>query len=618
MAKDFLSDVDFKDNLVTLTSTDAGSSAGPILELYRNSSSPADADYIGQIKFQGRHDGGAKALYAKITGKIGDASDGSEDGIIEIAHQKAGSNNISARFTSTALKLINGTGLEIADGLLTLGSTAVTSTAAELNILDGVTASTAELNIMDGVTATTAELNILDGCIANSGGLNALADITYGAVAANKAVTADGNLDVASFRNVTLTGELDAATLDISGNADIDGTTNLDDVDIDGNVQLDGTFTVGVNDTGYDVKFFGATASKYMLWDQSADSLIVKDTVDAVNFKVNGGQGSDGQVLTSTGSGVAWEDAAGGSSFADGSASAPSIKFTDQTDTGLFRTTEDDAGGTTVTVVGIATDGVVRATIGNDIADFKSQRIKTTDIIQANEFRASDDGPASDPSFTFVNDSDTGIYLKGTGELGIATGGVEHYWTAAGIYLASGDWFRTTGSAGWYNQTYQGGWYMVDTTYVTTYNNKGINVKGNIKLNAMATFSGSGYATARRQDSTGIFKELTSSERFKTDITDLSLEESMKVLDCRPILFRDKEEQAENPSSEMYAGISAESLQTAGYEWALKYDIDEDGNKTNTPRGIHYELLVTPLIKIIKDQKDKMADLETRVAALES
>ena len=34
--------------------------------------------------------------------------------------------------------------------------------------------------------------------------------------------------------------------------------------------------------------------------------------VDGVNFKVNGGQGSDGQVLTSTGSGVAWENAAGG------------------------------------------------------------------------------------------------------------------------------------------------------------------------------------------------------------------------------------------------------------------------------------------------------------------
>lgn len=40
----------------------------------------------------------------------------------------------------------------------TAGAT-TTSTAVELNILDGVTASTAELNILDGVTATAAEIN---------------------------------------------------------------------------------------------------------------------------------------------------------------------------------------------------------------------------------------------------------------------------------------------------------------------------------------------------------------------------------------------------------------------------------------------------------------------------
>jgi len=55
-----------------------------------------------------------------------------------------------------------------------------------------------------------------------------------------------------------------------------------------------------------------------MEWDESADALIVKDTVDAVNYKVNGGQGTDGQVLTSTGSGVAWEDAGGGGGLPTG------------------------------------------------------------------------------------------------------------------------------------------------------------------------------------------------------------------------------------------------------------------------------------------------------------
>jgi len=61
----------------------------------------------------------------------------------------------------------------------------------------------------------------------------------------------------------------------VFGDTDIAGTTNLDAVDIDGAVQIDGTLTVGVDDTGTDVKFFGATSGSYMLWDQSADDLIL-------------------------------------------------------------------------------------------------------------------------------------------------------------------------------------------------------------------------------------------------------------------------------------------------------------------------------------------------------
>ena len=65
----------------------------------------------------------------------------------------------------------------------------------------------------------------------------------------------------------------------VFGDVDIDGTLNMDAVDIDGAMQLDSTLTVGVNDTGYDVKFFGATSGQYMLWDESADELaLVGDT----------------------------------------------------------------------------------------------------------------------------------------------------------------------------------------------------------------------------------------------------------------------------------------------------------------------------------------------------
>ena len=46
---------------------------------------------------------------------------------------------------------------------LTLGATAITSSGAELNILDGVTATAAELNALDGITSTVTELNYTDG-----------------------------------------------------------------------------------------------------------------------------------------------------------------------------------------------------------------------------------------------------------------------------------------------------------------------------------------------------------------------------------------------------------------------------------------------------------------------
>jgi hypothetical protein len=71
-----------------------------------------------------------------------------------------------------------GTGVSFAGTITTpsivLGSTTITSTAAEINILDGVTASTSEINILNGVTASTSELNIMNGVTATTAELNVL------------------------------------------------------------------------------------------------------------------------------------------------------------------------------------------------------------------------------------------------------------------------------------------------------------------------------------------------------------------------------------------------------------------------------------------------------------
>jgi hypothetical protein len=101
------------DDALLVTTTEDSNSAGPVISLKRNSSSPADADYLGQIKFKGENDNDQEVNYAKITGKILDASDGSEDGILEFAFMKNGSQNISGRFRSDSLQLLNDTSLRV-------------------------------------------------------------------------------------------------------------------------------------------------------------------------------------------------------------------------------------------------------------------------------------------------------------------------------------------------------------------------------------------------------------------------------------------------------------------------------------------------------------------------
>ena len=68
---------------LTLTSTDADANAGPELNLYRNSSSPADADLMGTLTFRGRNDNSQDVNYGQIVTRAEDASDGTEDGRVD-------------------------------------------------------------------------------------------------------------------------------------------------------------------------------------------------------------------------------------------------------------------------------------------------------------------------------------------------------------------------------------------------------------------------------------------------------------------------------------------------------------------------------------------------------
>ena len=181
--------------------------------------------------------------------------------------------------------------ITVGDGKLVLNSTAVTSTAAELNLLDGVSGLVqADLTKLAAVDATAAELNIIDGdtsassvtivdadqIILNDNGtmkqvaVSALNSYTSASVAAddigtgNAAVTittSSGNitidaaasdadiifkgtddssditaltLDMSAAGAATFNDKIIATELDISGNVDVDGTLEADAITVDG------------------------------------------------------------------------------------------------------------------------------------------------------------------------------------------------------------------------------------------------------------------------------------------------------------------------------------------------------------------------------------------------
>ena len=142
--------------------------------------------------------------------------------------------------------------------LAVASNTAVTSTPEELNILDGATVVVGEINALDlGATAV-------------------------GNAIASKAVILDSDKDYTGIRNFTITGELDAATGDFSGDVDVDGTLEADAITVNGTAL--NTVIAGVTVTN-------ATNSAHVLVTDNEDT----DEDNLITF-VEGATDSTGNV----------------------------------------------------------------------------------------------------------------------------------------------------------------------------------------------------------------------------------------------------------------------------------------------------------------------------------
>ena len=305
-----------------ITTTEDSSSAAPVLTFKRNSSSPADADYLGQLKFKGENDADQEVIYAKMTGKILDASDGTEDGIIEFAHKKAGSNVITARFRSDSYQLLNGTTLTV-DGQITGNLTGdVTGNADTATTATTATNVTATAN---NATDETVYITFVDGATGGQGietdtGLNynpSTGVLTTTSVTGNLTGTVTGNAStattLATARNIAGqsfdgSGDITIASTDLSNTSAITLNTASQTL-------TNKTLTSPQINTQIDllaqaqIRFQDASGGQYVGFKAPAT------VASNVMWTLPDADGTSGQVLSTDGAGVfSWADGGGGGS----------------------------------------------------------------------------------------------------------------------------------------------------------------------------------------------------------------------------------------------------------------------------------------------------------------
>ena len=157
---------------------------------------------------------------------------------------------------------------------ISLDGTAITATASEINILDGVTSTASELNLVDGITA--------------------------GTVSASKAVIVDSNKDISGFRNLSITGDLTVAGDDITmgtntaGNLLIADGTNFNSIAVGdlseiSTVANDDVF-LAIDTSGGGLKKITRSAVVSGLATSSAISNVSEDTTPQLggNLDMNG------------------------------------------------------------------------------------------------------------------------------------------------------------------------------------------------------------------------------------------------------------------------------------------------------------------------------------------
>jgi cytoskeletal protein CcmA (bactofilin family) len=217
----------------TLSTDTSGSSANPELSLYRDQTG-SNGNYLGQIRFDGKHDGGNDQLYAKITGKIKKADQGGEDGAIETAIITDGSQRVSLRHTGDLFHIKKGTDFQVGETANIYVKTSTSrvgintdSPAYSLDVQG--TSNVGVFTSTDGtITNATASTSKTTGALKVAGGVGVQGDLHADAAYISSNLNVDGTtLHVDSVSNRVGVGKTDPGfTLDVNGDINFSGGLN--------------------------------------------------------------------------------------------------------------------------------------------------------------------------------------------------------------------------------------------------------------------------------------------------------------------------------------------------------------------------------------------------------
>jgi hypothetical protein len=207
--------LDMSTGQLQVTSADAGATVGPILDLYRNSATPANADILGKVLFNGEDSAGNTQEFASIETVIVDVTSTSEDGQLDFYVTKAGTRTKFASMTATATAFTGAAAYSF-DRPLTVSSNA-SGDALVVESTDAGAAVGPVLNLYRN-SATPANADLI-GRISFNGKDDAGNDTNFGAIVSRIEDATNGSEDSSLAFGITNAGGQNTSTFYIGRNA---------------------------------------------------------------------------------------------------------------------------------------------------------------------------------------------------------------------------------------------------------------------------------------------------------------------------------------------------------------------------------------------------------------